>query len=83
MAETPDALFGACDAVILMLADDAAADQVAERLVQVLDDVVLDVLAAVAGEAEDAVAVADRFEGASEENEALLLEVDDPLRRAG
>jgi 3-hydroxyisobutyrate dehydrogenase len=31
IAETPGALFGACDAVVLMLADDAAADQVLAR----------------------------------------------------
>ncbi len=60
---------------------DALADRVAEGLVQVLDHEVLDVVAAVAGEAVDAVAVADRLERLDEQHEALLLEVDDALRR--
>src|SRR3972149_2604041 len=54
-----------------------------EALGEVFDDEVLDVFAAVAGEAEDAVGVVDPLEGAGEEDEALLLEVDDALGRLG
>ena len=61
---------------------EAALDLVVERLLDLLDDVELDVLAAEAGEAVDAVAVAEGFERRHEQHHRLLLHVDDALVRA-
>ena len=52
---------------------------VRERLVQILDRVVLHVLAPVAAEAVDAVDVANRLEGVDDKHDSLLLDVYDAL----
>jgi hypothetical protein len=57
---------------------DLALDPFAERRVDVLDDIELDVIPAITGEAVDAIRVADRLERFDEQDQALLLNVDDP-----
>ena len=58
---------------------DPLLDSVAERLVHVLVDEELDVVSTVAGEAVDAVLVADRFQRLDQQDGRLFLEVDDAL----
>ena len=58
---------------------DPLLDLVAEGFLHVLVDEEFDVVAAVAGEAVDAVLVADGFEGFDQEHDGFFFEVDDPL----